>query len=78
MAQQEAPEAHWEISTTKDWQAFIAQTDGFRIADGHAVAQKPQVSFTSQLKKFPEPIKLRDIELKPRFLLKMPCTPTSM
>ena len=54
----------WQVSTTEDWQAFIADTNGIKIADGHAIAEKPQVSFTSQLKQFPEPIKLKDIELR--------------
>ena len=54
----------WQVSTTEDWQAFIADTNGIKIADGYAIAEKPQVSFTSQLKQFPEPIKLKDIELR--------------
>jgi len=54
----------WQVSTTEDWQAFIADTNGIKIADGHAIAEKPQVSFTSQLKQFPDPIKLKDIELR--------------
>ena len=54
----------WQVSTTEDWQAFIADADGIKIADGHVIAEKPQVSFTSQLKQFPDPIKLKDIELR--------------
>ena len=54
----------WQVSTTEDWQAFIVDTNGIKIADGHAIAEKPQVSFTSQLKQFPDPIKLKDIELR--------------
>lgn len=54
----------WQVSTTEDWQAFVADVDGVKIADGHAVAEKPRVSFTSQLKSFPEPTNLRDIELR--------------
>ena len=54
----------WQVSTTEDWQAFIADTNGIKIANGYAIAEKPQVSFTSQLKQFPEPIKLKDIELR--------------
>ncbi|HIC72735.1 MAG TPA: hypothetical protein EYO88_11650 [Alphaproteobacteria bacterium] len=62
----EAAGPRWQVSTTEDWRAFIADTDGVKIADGHAIAEKPQVSFTSQLKSFPEPIKLQDIELPGR------------
>jgi hypothetical protein len=54
----------WQVSTTEDWQAFIADADGIKIADGHAIAEKPQVSFTSQLRQFPDPIRLKDIELR--------------
>ena len=54
----------WKVSTTKDWQAFISKSKGIKVADGHAIAQKREVSFTSKLKKFAKPAKLRDIELK--------------
>jgi hypothetical protein len=60
----EAAGPRWQVSTTEGWRAFIADTDGVKIADSHAIAEKPQVSFTSQLKQFPEPIKLQDIELR--------------
>lgn len=46
----EAAGPRWQVSTTEDWRAFIADTDGVEIAEGHAIAEKPQVSFTSQLK----------------------------
>jgi len=58
------PKPQWQISTTEDWQAFIADADGITIADHHAVAEKPEVSFTSQLKQFTKPTKLQDIELR--------------
>ena len=54
----------WKVSTTKDWQGFISKSKGIKVADGHAIAQKREVSFTSKLKKFAKPAKLRDIELK--------------
>jgi hypothetical protein len=54
----------WKVSTTKDWQGFISKSKGVKVADGHAIAQKREVSFTSKLKKFAKPAKLRDIELK--------------
>ena len=60
----EAAGPRWQVSTTEDWRAFVADSDGVKIADGHAVAEKPRVSFTSQLKSFPEPTSLRDIELR--------------
>ena len=58
------PQSQWHISTTEDWQAFIADTNGVSIADGHVIAEKQQVSFSSQLKQFPNPARLRDIELR--------------
>ena len=60
----EAEAFKWHISTTEDWQAFIADTEGVTITENHAVAEKPEVSFTSQLKTFSEPIRLHDIELR--------------
>ena len=54
----------WKVSTTKDWQGFISKSKGVKVADGHAIAQKREVSFTSKVKKFAKPAKLRDIELK--------------
>ena len=48
----EAEALKWHISTTEDWQALIADTEGVTIAENHAVAEKPEVSFTSQLKTF--------------------------
>ena len=30
----------WQISTTEDWQAFIADADGVKIADNNAAAKK--------------------------------------
>ena len=44
----EAEALKWHISTTEDWQAFIADTEGFTITENHAVAEKPEVSFTSR------------------------------
>ena len=54
----------WEVSTSKDWKAFISNFKGVKVADGHAIAQKREVSFTSKVKKFAKPAKLRDIELE--------------
>ena len=54
----------WQVSTTGDWRAFVADADGVKIADNNAVAEKPEVSFTSQLKTFSEPTRLQDIELR--------------
>ena len=31
----EAAGPRWQVSTTEDWRAFIADTDGVKIADGH-------------------------------------------
>mgnify|MGYP001365497574 CR=1 FL=1 len=59
----------WKVSTTKDWQGFISKSKGIKVADGHAIAQKREVSFTSKLKKFAKPAKLRETKPKdPRFL----------
>ena len=43
------PQVQWQISTTKDWQGFISKSKGVKVADGHAIAQKREVSFTSKL-----------------------------
>ena len=59
-----AAEPHWHISSTEDWQAFIADAEGVTVADNHAVAEKPEVSFSSQLKTFSEPTRLQDVELR--------------
>ena len=59
-----ANEPHWHISTTEDWQAFIADAEGVTVADNHAVAEKPEVSFSSQVKTFSEPNRLQDVELR--------------
>ena len=59
-----ADEPHVHILTTEDWQAFIADANGITIANNHVVAEKPEVSFSSQLKTFTEPTRLQDIELR--------------
>ena len=59
-----ANEPHWHISSTEDWQAFIADAEGVTVADNHAVAEKPEVSFSSQVKTFSEPTRLQDVELR--------------
>ena len=41
------PRVH--VLTTQNWQAFIADKNGVKIADGHSIAEKPEVSFTSKL-----------------------------
>ena len=63
-AKRNKTEPRWEVSTTKGWKAFISKSKGVKVSDGHAIAQKQEVSFTSKLKKFAKPAKLRDIELK--------------
>ena len=57
-------QSRWQISTTEDWQAFIADADGIKIANNNAAAKKSEVSFTSQLKTFSESTRLQDVELK--------------
>ena len=54
----------WKVSTAKDWQGFISKSKGGEVAEGRAIAQKREVSFTSKVKKFAKPAKLQDIELK--------------
>jgi histidine ammonia-lyase len=48
----------WKVSTTKDWQGFISKSKGVKVADGHAIAQKREVSFTSKVKKLAKPVQV--------------------
>jgi hypothetical protein len=43
------------VLTTQNWKAFIADNNGVKIADGHSIAEKPEVSLTSELSGGPVP-----------------------